>query len=70
MQTPADAARSRENNKMMNTREKEDYIENCMFPFCDESGKYEKVAKIGQGTFGYDFIMSTDALIFHTHTFC
>lgn len=22
------------------------------FPFCDESSKYEKVAKIGQGTFG------------------
>jgi hypothetical protein len=22
------------------------------FPFCDESIKYEKVAKIGQGTFG------------------
>lgn len=22
------------------------------FPYCDESVKYEKVAKIGQGTFG------------------
>lgn len=22
------------------------------FPYCDESSKYEKVAKIGQGTFG------------------
>lgn len=26
------------------------FIDN--FPFCDESSKYEKVAKIGQGTFG------------------
>lgn len=28
------------------------YIENYMFPCCDESSKYEKVSKIGQGTFG------------------
>jgi len=36
----------------MNTKEKEKYIEEFDFPYCDESSKYEKVAKIGQGTFG------------------
>lgn len=38
---------------MMSTREKERYIENFPFPYCDESVKYEKITKIGQGTFGY-----------------
>lgn len=37
---------------MMNIKEKEKYIEEFDFPNCDESSKYEKVAKIGQGTFG------------------
>lgn len=37
----------------MNAKEKEKYIEEFNFPHCDESSKYEKVAKIGQGTFGY-----------------
>ena len=32
--------------------EKQKYIEDYDFLYCDESGKYEKVAKIGQGTFG------------------
>lgn len=32
---------------------KQQYIEEYMFPFCDESNKYEKVSKIGQGTFGF-----------------
>ena len=36
----------------MNPKEKEKYIEEFNFPYCDESSKYEKVAKIGQGTFG------------------
>lgn len=31
---------------------KQKYIEDFDFPFCNESIKYEKVAKIGQGTFG------------------
>lgn len=44
---------SRDNNQaIMNIKEKEKYIENFMFPHCDETTKYEKVAKIGQGTFG------------------
>lgn len=36
----------------MNMREKEEYIESFNFPFCDLTDKYEKVTKIGQGTFG------------------
>lgn len=37
---------------MLNMATKEKYIENYDFMYCDESSKYEKVAKIGQGTFG------------------
>lgn len=35
-----------------NSREKKKYIEEYNFPFCDEASKYERITKIGQGTFG------------------
>lgn len=37
---------------MQSLAAKQKYIEDYDFPYCDESGKYEKVSKIGQGTFG------------------
>ncbi|KAJ8958101.1 hypothetical protein NQ318_006029 [Aromia moschata] len=42
---------------MMNMREKEKYIENFNFPYCDLTTKYEKVTKIGQGTFGNEKVL-------------
>lgn len=29
------------------------YYDGVEFPFCNEVSKYERIAKIGQGTFGY-----------------
>lgn len=43
-------------NPPMTQKEKEKYVETFAFPYCNEAGKYEKVAKIGQGTFGYVYI--------------
>lgn len=37
---------------LLNMRDKEKYIENFNFSYCDLTQKYEKVTKIGQGTFG------------------
>jgi len=38
-------------------REREKYLEEFNFSFCEDAAKFEKLAKIGQGTFGYLIII-------------
>jgi len=43
--------------QMNMAREREKYLEEYNFPFCEAATKFEKLAKIGQGTFGYLIII-------------
>ena len=42
----------REGERSRKTMSKVAYYDDLEFPFCDDVIKYEKLAKIGQGTFG------------------
>jgi len=49
----ASASTTRTNSpRGLKLAEKQKYIAEYAFPYCDLSSKYEKIAKIGQGTFG------------------
>lgn len=38
-------------------------VEDMEFPYCPDANKYEKLAKIGQGTFGYGIQQYIDLII-------
>jgi hypothetical protein len=46
--------------QMNMAREREKYLEEYNFPFCEAATKFEKLAKIGQGTFGYVIFLLSD----------
>lgn len=70
MSSNSSSGREMNNQAIMNIKEKEEYIENFEFPHCDETSKYERVAKIGQGTFGSVHNLTLYYLFFVTVVDC
>ena len=38
--------------EMISNRDRAAWLDELQFPYCDDVSKYEKLDKIGQGTFG------------------